>query len=255
MRFKNPLNLKDSEAMPYLNQYFDTFKNKDVIIFVEIKSTRKHEIISNLKRIAQEYDIEDQIVIISFDENILAKIKNEWTGIPTGLLGTLSINSDASNNIASIAFKNWKLGTVPHIKYERGSQPALQLRRDATFRGMPFYTWTSRTAAEMDQQLADGYRGITTNASYLHGGYAVEVHQEDVTGSKVRLSPTVINHDRSLVTGPLTELVVISGKPPLKNTDGTFTPVDGSTKAMLRYTQYTGGGGYYYIYSNIFTIK
>ena len=252
--FKKPKNLRAGEGMARLDQYYQTFKNRDAIIFVELKSTRKVGVVTALRRLTQELGMESQIVVISFDENLLSMVKKEWQGIPTGLLEKPSLNSDISNGIASVASKNWRLGTVWQPSYIGGDENMRKLREAAAFRGMGIWSWTSKNVWQMDAQLFEGISGVTTNSAYTYGEYPVSLSQEDVTGSKVRLSPSLMSYDRNVKIPSQTDLIVLSGNAPEKNSDGSYSTKSGTATAMLRYTQHTSSGQYY-IYSNIFKIK
>ncbi len=254
LSFKKPKNLKAGEGMARLDQYFQTFKNRDVVIFVELKTTKKVGVVTALRRLTQEFGMENQVVVISFDENLLSIVKREWQGIPTGLLEKISLNSDISNNLSSTASKNWRLGSVWQPNYRGGMENMRKLRNEATFRGMSVRTWTSKNIWQMDSQLFEGISGVTTDAAYLYGKYAVSLSQKDVAGGNVRFSPVLVSYDRNITASPQTELTVLSGNAPIKNRDGSYSPGPGITKAMLRYTQHTSSGSYY-IYSNVFTIK
>ena len=108
-------------AIPMLDDIFNYFKGKNLVIIVEIKTT-DIECVSILNDYLEEADIKDQVIVISFYTAQLMKMKNQIPDIPCADLNSYSeggfmnamptlgsynmaINTNTSNYSAGFAHK------------------------------------------------------------------------------------------------------------------------------------------------------
>ncbi|MBQ3572569.1 MAG: hypothetical protein IJA15_07065 [Clostridia bacterium] len=81
------LDLYGEEEIPCFDDIVSTLKESDVVLVFEIKSSNK-EIVSVLQEKIYEHQIQKQIVVISFNLQILAEMKEVLPEIPTANLNT-----------------------------------------------------------------------------------------------------------------------------------------------------------------------
>ena len=256
LSFKNPVNLEDGEGMATLEQFFTEFKGKDVVHFIEIKSSQT-AIVAAVKALAEQLDVVEQCVVITFNANIRDEMARTWPEMSCGYLTGFSDQGSANANIQSVALSVWKDNNTFNPSYGGGSAAFVQAMRDAEYRGITFWPWTVRDQGLMDTYMKQGINGDTTDYSMWASKYALCVTQSDLSakaGSRVALSPVVTTQDGTVLAAPVVELKVLSGTAPVQNEDGTYTLAAGETLALLRYTCPFNSGGSYDVYSNAFTL-
>lgn len=71
--------------IPTLEEYFFTFKNSDIVFFIEIKSNNKN-LINFLKKLIYDYNMANRVVLISFNIDILRNCHKIMPFISLGIL-------------------------------------------------------------------------------------------------------------------------------------------------------------------------
>ena len=82
--------------IPTLEEYFAWFKGKDCLFFIEIKSANT-AIVPALKKLVEQYNIYDQCAVITFNENIMAAMREEYPEMSVGALSGIGMNSPSSD--------------------------------------------------------------------------------------------------------------------------------------------------------------
>lgn len=150
--------------IPTLDEYFAEFKDKDVQIFIEIKST-KPEIVPVLRALIEEYDFFDQAVVITFHTSQAENMRLVLPEISVGYLNSsLASASNLNGSILSI------LNSVIPIKttYNPEVSPLTPaLLQQLNYRGITTWPWTVNNANQLYQNFVNNVGGITTNFTYL----------------------------------------------------------------------------------------
>jgi len=147
-----------NEFIPTLDQVFDDLKGTGTVIFVEIKSSRE-ALIPILKDLITAKNISDQVVVISFSANTLARVVQQ---IPEVSVGNLS--ASASLNING-ALENGMYATVPNRATFNSNFGNLSktLVQQLHYRGITAWPWTLNTEENLYRIYGFGVGGITTD--------------------------------------------------------------------------------------------
>lgn len=242
--------------IPTLEDYFKTFKGKDLVLFIEIKSA-KPEIIDPIVKLVNQYQIEDQCVFISFDANQLVRLHAAMPGMSLGLL----CNDTFSGQDMSKRIDN-TLSSV--LSYNSTMNPAFS-GLDADYinamkdRGVTIWPWTIDVISDIATNIQIGAYGITTNYNQLMSDSAEEITPVSdtytiKTGEKAELNANITTYNGSK-TAPC-QVVYVSGDNVLK-VDGTkvTATATGTCKVMLKYTQACTKKLSYSIYSKTVTLN
>lgn len=150
--------------IPTLDDYFETFKGLDVQIFVEIKST-KPEIVPALAALIEQYNIHDQVTVITFHSSQAENMRLYLPHISVGYLNT-SLAS-ATNLIGSLTSI---LNSIVPLKttYNPEMTPlTIDLLTELSFRGITTWPWTMRSAADLYRIYTLGVGGATTDNTFV----------------------------------------------------------------------------------------
>lgn len=145
-------------TMPTLEAFLKEFKDKDVMLFLEIKST-KSNIVGAIKSLVEQYGMYSQCAIITFEKyNQLERLKEEYPEMPVGLLA-----SDAYGGhqmFPSIQKSIMKYNTTYNPTY---SGYDAEYVRYSVMRGVSTWPWTINSASLILSNIQNGHAGITTN--------------------------------------------------------------------------------------------
>lgn len=237
--------------IPTLAEYFEAFKGKDADIFVEVKSG-KPEIIDKLVALIAEYDIEDQVSVISFSGEQLQRLNKLMPGMSIGYLtgGTM----DESNLYPSL---REVLNTVQNLDATFNTSYAGLTKayaEAAKHRGITFWPWTYRNQAVYQEHFLLGTHGLTTDDAHWSQDWAYKISPE-LNNYKVRINEfaqidaTLTQYNRSerkeaFEIVPIAEQngLEIEGNKVKASKPGTY-------HVLLRYEQEIGEGNSYAIYS------
>ncbi len=144
------------EDIPTLDDVITLVKDSDVIIVLEVKSA-KTAIVSRIKEKLTQYDCFDQVIAISFNRDILGKIKAEIPEMPIAFLGAVN-----SSNIKDKLKEMGQYHCVFDTDYSNTSREFNEYYlRD---RGITGWYWTFDNTAKTELvAIANGYVGITNN--------------------------------------------------------------------------------------------
>lgn len=144
------------EDIPTLDDVISLVKNTDVVIVLEVKSA-KTAIVSRIKEKLTQYDCFDQVIAISFNRDILGKIKADIPEMPIAFLGAV--------NQSNIKDKLKEMGQYHYVFDTEYSNTSREFNeyylRD---RGITGWYWTFDNTAKTELvAIANGYVGITNN--------------------------------------------------------------------------------------------
>lgn len=153
---------EDPMQIPTLREYFERVQNEDVMLFIEIKSGNP-DIVDRLKLLIDEYNISDQIVVISFNATQIAKMKEVLPQISNGYLSTGLINaSNLDSSIRATLNAVVPIQTTINPEY---SQVTEEFIVQMNYRGLTVWPWTIDSDEAYYQYFLNGVGGITSNYS------------------------------------------------------------------------------------------
>lgn len=153
-----------TEKIPTLEEVFIYAKTKNVIIQLEIKST-KPLLITKLASLIKKYDFYNQIVIFSFSTSQLALVRELLPSVPAGqFISATSTDENMITLIRNLSVYNYNLspgfGSVVDFTNYIYTMAA---------RGLGSWFWTLNNQTKFDE-LAIKYNATTTASDYPHWG-------------------------------------------------------------------------------------
>ena len=240
----------ENRPIPSLEDFFREFKGKEVMHFVEIKSSDP-EIVSALKDLIAEYGVSDQVIVISFLKDQLALVREQISGISVGYLVNSAQEYDAEQCLRTLAPINATLN--PSYEFVTNEQV-----RELAARGITVWPWTYPNDASFDAAYMTGINGITTDYADRTSECVVSLEAEDFVISATdagaqKLTATVVTQKGEKYEVEC-EYLQISGSMTLLQTgDGRYYAGHGSGVVVLQYT-YESDHVSYTLYSEPITI-
>lgn len=191
------------EDIPTLGDVISIVKNTDVVIVLEIKSA-KMDIVTRIKEKLTEYNCFDQVIAISFNRDILGKLKAVIPEMPIAFLGSV--------NQSNIKDKLKEMGQYHYVfdtDYSKiTSNPREFNENYLRDRGITGWYWTFDNAAKIELvAIAKGYVGITNDVGDLFAkkvkyieGVPYELKKDEALSSLVNLKIIVHYYDGSTET-------------------------------------------------------
>ncbi len=154
--------------IPSIRDYYEAFKDKDVQIFVEIKST-KPAIVNRLKEITEEYQMEDQISVITFHTSQIKRVKTQFPTMSVGYLtGDLTGEGTGAEKAGNVLSQIQRWGSTYNPSYPGLTESYVE---NANMRGLTTWPWTVNTESDYKNLFFSGFNGITTNHAYFAENY------------------------------------------------------------------------------------
>lgn len=187
--------------VPTLEEMLDEIKGKNVILFIEIKSWVDDNIEQLLKDIIIKKDMKDQVVVISFIEHKLKKMREIMPEVSIGyldykLLDPLDVNTSLNRVMQAIQ----PLNATYNPAYGKLTLTMIQASRH---RGITLWPWTFRDTKDMIKYFMYGVNGITTdysqNMSKVFRTLKSEVSNVDLKiGESQELLGKVTSYDKKI---------------------------------------------------------
>lgn len=161
----------DGVSIPMLDEFFTEFKGKDIIMVIEIKN-QATDCVEILKQYIEEYEVQDQCLVISFYKPQLARMKETLPQIPTADLnsyadGTLMASLEIlgrSNMIPDANSSNHTSAFVHHLA-ERGFESW-------------FWTYTDNTSLLGKTGINGRVYGLTNNVASTMKDFPIGLSME-----------------------------------------------------------------------------
>lgn len=258
-----------SLRIPALREYFEQFKDTDIVHFVEIKS-HNTAIVPMLKALCEEMGTTGQTVVITFNSEILETMKRQWPQMSVGALGTEGVNlgdarpgfmdygaiirDEEPESALSLLYRvlePWN--ATYHPKYGFTYPLAVTGRH----RGLTVWPWTYNDPKAFADAYLKGVCGLTTNFAWWAGELVTKVTAHDAAlavGETVPLPRFITQSGNTLDAQGLT-LLTISGD---AAEDGKAVKAgDAVLIWRARRSLILDGKDYgaYYLYSEPFTLK
>ena len=249
--------------IPTLREYFEEFKDKDLIHAIEIKSYNQ-KTIKAICSLVNEFDLRDKVYLITFGQKTMRSIYEKYAGLS---VGALSVNiQDYSEGYPYMIADQVCEAEGPEAALERICDrldrwnaslnipaPNKDMVRAARHRGITVWPWTY-TLPDSAEEFADHYKfgmnGLTIDQPWAASDYIEQIRAEDINTKNIEdiPKPLAVTKSGENVLLENAELLLIEdpetyGIPKL---------------AIWRYKEtMTVNGenfGTYYLYSNPFTL-
>jgi glycerophosphoryl diester phosphodiesterase len=153
------------EKVPTLEELFEAIKDKDTVVFLEIKDGRV-ELIQALADLIKKYNFENRVFIISFNSAQLTRINDALPSLGTGFL--MSATSEGSSVAAmhDALYNDFLKYHASFSTFDPGYKSFTKEYYAALrHRGIPVFPWTytTNTAEDFDKSFLYGADSITTN--------------------------------------------------------------------------------------------
>lgn len=165
LEFLTPMKLKDISNtgntfnIPSLDKYLDTFKGKDVVLFIEVKPTNE-KLLEVLHEVLTEKEMFDQVVLIMFGAQNAVFQKEVSPGMSNGHLISGIITGDVDQTILNVLSDVVPIKTTFNPQYG-GLTP--EIVKGLTHRGVTIWPWTVDLLQDIKHLYEAGVGGITTN--------------------------------------------------------------------------------------------
>jgi len=186
--------------IPTLEEYLIEFKDKDIRLFIEVKSS-KESIIPLTKELIDKYEMYDQISFISFNASQLDNLNKNYPGSTTGLLLYNILDEvDSEQDIQDVMKSIGKLNST--LNPNMAGYGKLSINASLS-RGIAIYPWTFNTKEDYTEYMLYGYSGLTGNDCRVLSDYAkslkVSLENKDyVVGDTVSFNVDLVKYDKSL---------------------------------------------------------
>ncbi|WP_164985298.1 glycerophosphodiester phosphodiesterase family protein [Ammoniphilus sp. CFH 90114] len=244
-------------GIPTLEQFFDEFKGKDLLHFVEIKSY-KPEIIDALVQLIEEKGVEDQVVVITFNADQIKRLGEKMPGMSAGLLTSGYANE---NNVEKSMRETLKVIQPINATFNTSySGLGKKFMEASKHRGMTIWPWTYRNQKDFINYFAMGTYGLTTDYNHWAMDWAANLNPvqekvELVKGESVELKAQAETYGR--VTNEVTPEIVLLDGQGLVEIEGNkvMAKGKGTVHALLRYTASMNATQTYDLYTQPVTIE
>lgn len=251
------------ETMPTFDEMLEYFKGKDVKIFCELKSYNA-KLAPAVAALVKKYEMEDQVVYISFSDSQLRNIKKELNTAGN----YLNISAAAATNPADVlngyyTMQSAALACNSVLGPSYGNINAEYIR-DGGDRGMTYWTWTytNGTRSLVNQMFLDGMNGLTTNDTpYLKNTVktitATGTLYAEVGGKvSVNVKSKTYGKEIANISDAVTLTVLDNNGVIAINDDGTITAKkNGEATVLAAYETKLPSGLKYTLYTQPITIK
>ncbi|MBO7658653.1 MAG: hypothetical protein J6T65_05000 [Clostridia bacterium] len=260
--------------IPTLREFFEEFRNDDVMFFIEIKEDT--EIYSKVADLVNEYNMNNRCCMITFNSSQISKFKTVMPGMSEGQLMSSPTDFVVETRISKTIQQISNLNATFNASGVYGDR----FIRGLMYRGVTAWPWTYGSSNTADAYLL-GVGGITTDTGNLlsnvptrieiGGKYEYTLNPTGSGTSSVEFFPTVYDRlgihktdglfdDGTEVPDP--EFVIIDGAEHISVYGNKITAVsDGTAHLMCRLvTSVTPGSAptpatEFTLYSQVITIN
>ena len=156
-------------SIPLLDDFLNYFKDKDIVLVLEFKTTNT-KIISILRELLEQYDAFDNVIFISFYPIILQELKNKIPEVPLSTLGSISL-LDFATGLEYVNTKNSAVNTTKDNSYP-------ELTRYLIARGFAPWHWTYSNIDEVQKGFILGAQGLTNDCTEDLKDFAYRLYNE-----------------------------------------------------------------------------
>lgn len=237
-------------AIPTLDEFFEALRGKPVTQFVEIK-TANPNIIAPLKALIEKHGVQDQVIVISFHQDQLRRMRDIMPEMSAGLLTSTPAGSTAAV-LRSILAGTQAMSSTFNPSYGNLSGEIMEA---AKHRGTTFWPWTFRDQAVAENYYLYGTNGLTTDYAQWFSEYAVQVAPVSAAPVLAQNTPAALAVALQLqngrtVSAQSSSMVVVDSTASYRDEAGQliFTSA-GQATVLVGHTQKLGGERQYTIFS------
>ncbi|MGR5094489.1 glycerophosphodiester phosphodiesterase family protein [Vibrio maritimus] len=246
-----------SMKIPTLAQFFEEFKGEDMTHFLEIKSSNPL-IVDEIAKLTEEYDVADQLIVITFNEQQTQRMAEIMPTIPVGLLTSHSEGRDSEATLLQMLKKVQPLSTTYNPSYANLSEETIGI---AKHRGMTLWPWTYRNKEDQNKHYTMGIHGLTTDYAQWSSDkmVSVSVSTSDINVDvDEQLALDVLLRDQKggeQAAIAVNFLVTQSSADYDQNEDGELVfSTSGQAEVLAMYQHHLETGESYFIYSTPVTV-
>ena len=252
------------EPIPTFEEMLIEFKDKDIKILCELKEDQA-ELPKKTAELVKKYEMEDQVVYISFHSNQVRLIKQELNTCADLLGGTVAQVTDTAavlNGYYSLQTSALNCNGTLGPSY--GGINAEYIR-DAGDRGMTFWTWTysSSVRSTVNPMFLAGMNGLTTNDAAYFKTVVKTITAPDTiraaTNNTFALNAKAVTYGNgSTSIGASAKIIPLDNDGVVEvNEDGTLTAKkNGEATVMVSYeATMPDGATKYTLYTQPITVK
>ncbi len=243
--------------IPTLKEYYAEFKGKDIELISEIKSGNP-AIIDKLISLIDEMGMENQVSVISFNEEQLKLLAEKMPGmsigyLTSGIASETNVNPSLRRTLSLIQ----NLNSTFNTSYAGLGENFMEA---AKHRGITFWPWTYRDQGLFVDYFLLGTNGLTTDYTHWASDWAsgivpVQLEYHLTERRSVEVNAQIETYNRQ-VKEVQPEIVVIDGQEHVMVEGNMITSQgEGTVYALLRYTQELPGGKSYDLYTQPITIE
>ncbi len=219
------------QPIPTLEDYFKTFKGKNVNLFIEIKSTRT-SIVRELRKLIDEYDIYDQCCVISFHTQQIDQVRKSIPELSCGYL------VDAMASFSNIMNTVSEHDCTFNPGYSGLNADILQ---QCSHRGVSIWPWTVNDERAFANLYLAGTWGITTNRADFVKDYIKFLKPEDsyslTAGEELKAEIKALTYSGEEIVSDA-QMVVIDGNSTVKYKDGVLTASESGDAVVIFRAKY-----------------
>lgn len=251
-----------TEPIPTLEDYFKEFKGKDVQILVEIK-TNNAAIIEPLVLLIRQYNIEDQVNVIAFNELQMKRMRDAMPEMSVGYLASDLIpnESEPTASLERIMEKTQTFGTTYHPSYHSGAVGPKFLAA-ASYRGLTVWPWTMNTEYWFYTYFISGIYGITTNFTQYSTELVKYINAPashvTVSGDGLPFEISKTDYGRVTSAAENAELVTVSAEGCSVSYENGILRTEGSGEALVMFRlpcKLWDNWSTYYLYTQPVSVK
>lgn len=241
-----------TKPIPTLVEYCEALKGKDIRLLIEVKDGDT-AICQYILDIIDDYDMRDQVNVISFNTSILQKFKELCPELSVGWLGSLSMNyasaeADPERALAEILSTVQQYDSTYNPNY---SSIGPNLICAAAHRGVLILPWTINNRSDFDKLFRYGSHAFTTDYMAWVSDYIKtlktdkKVYKTNTVGGDIPLSLNAVAYNGNVTNPARATLTVVeqSGSLSLSYENGVLkTSGTGSAKILLSasFSTYSG---------------
>ena len=161
--YKDPSAYPDVKV-PTFREYLEAFKDTDTQLFVELKS-EQNDLVPLFVEQVKEYDMEDQISVISFSTGQIKRVNDQMPTMSCGLLTSGQMDGsevDPGSSLIKILNATERYGTTYNPSSAGLNKDFVKYIAD---RGMTIWPWTYTDREAFNRHFMYNVGALTTNDS------------------------------------------------------------------------------------------
>lgn len=214
--------------VPTLEEIFETYKDTDAVLNIEIKSS-KTTLIPYIAELINEYEIWDQCLVCCFSDSLLALMREACPQVPA-----LAISGSA-DSFETLVTRTATYGAVCSVRYDTFNYSNLQ---KLAYRGVTTLLWTP----DADEQIYTTYaRGVWTLClNYVNKISDVvatlATYQDAYTltaGGSIEVALNATTYKGAAADASAAEMVILSGNTSLSYENGVLSATEAGTATVM----------------------